>query len=139
MICRELSESKAIRIGDCEFTIRMIPRRIFKKLSVELAKKQGQAQALRYDPTAHAGIMPPPEVIEASSGLVETFLEICKNGVIGHSGLQNAKGVAITFETNGDKLVSDSTLDIYELNGFISELASNIVEFNTLLLEDKKK
>lgn len=141
MIVRDINETKKFTIEDAEFTIRVIPRKVFRKLGMKLAKGVSRIKGQGSDPFTPEKIrefVQSDEGLEAGEALIEAYSEYVRAGVAGHSGIKTAEGAEIPFEKAEDGTVSEKTLELYDHNGLINKLAVEILKFNTLSDTERK-
>lgn len=142
MIVRDTNETTTFKIEDAEFTIRVISRKVFRKLGSKLvkviSKVRGTDDTAALTPERIKEIVSSEDGLEAGEALIEAYAEYVRHGIVGHSGLKTAAGVELPFEKEVDGTVSPKTIDLYDNNGFISKLAVEVLNFNTLSEKERK-
>lgn len=138
---RTMNETKQIEIEGVEFTVRVIPRRIFRRLISELA--QAKLEVAGFDETLTKERLDqiqkekPQEFFRATSKLSEVYFDFARYGISSHKGFKTTSGEEIPFKKDGD-VISEETLDHYDLNGFILKLGTEAMNFNTLSEAERK-
>ena len=132
---RTMSETKQVQFEGAEFTVQMIKRKIFRRLSSELAQAKleiaGLDELLTKDALERIQKESPEKFFRVTARLNEVYLDFVRYGIADHKGLQAKDGKEILFKKEGD-LISEETLDHYDLNGLILKLGTEVITFNTL-------
>lgn len=136
MECRDLSETKTIKIDDAEFVIRFIPRKIWRKISgrfssaMKVLSKYPKNAPLPFDD---------PECRQMNTELEEVYRDLASYGVARHANLKKKDGSEIQFETKlEDGRLPDQLLEIYDLNGLLPRIGNEIILFNSMTETDQK-
>ena len=140
MICRELAESKIVEVKGGEFTIGFISRRKFKEISAKMAQCQSYFGDKGITEKALKKL-DSDSVRQSTETMTELYWDLVKYGVRGHSKLEKADGTQIPYKQEKDgygACVSEETISIYDLNGFLIPLGTEILDFNVLKDDDKK-
>jgi len=138
---RTMNETKQIEIEGVQFTIQVIKRKIFRKLTSELAQAKlevaGFDEALTKEKLDQIQKEKPQEFFRATSKLSEVYFDFVRYGTLGHKDFKASNGQEIPFVKDGEA-VSEETLDHYDLNGFILKLGTEVMAFNTLSEAERK-
>lgn len=135
MICRDLSETKIVKINDAEFTIGMVSRRNWRGISSKLGIAAGLIK--KYEGKPFEEMAKDKEFIAASEDMQDVYYDLVKQGVKDHKNLLKADGSKIEFNLV-DGTVDPKVLDIYDLNGLLIQLGTEVLNFNTLGGEERK-
>ncbi|OGW80011.1 MAG: hypothetical protein A3G33_08090 [Omnitrophica bacterium RIFCSPLOWO2_12_FULL_44_17] len=137
----EAEDSKVVSIKGFEFTIGVINRQTFRKLSAALDKSKsallGRAGEIKAEDIERIRIEEPDRFYDVMEQMTQAYKGFVRYGVTGHKGLLNKKGEEISFTKEGD-IVSEKTLELYELNSLTIELGNAVIAFNTLSDEERK-
>lgn len=138
---RTMSETKEVEIEGAVFTIQMIKRKIFRRLAGELAQAKleiaGLDELLTKDALERVQKENPEKFFRVTSRLNEVYLDFVRYGVANHKGLKSGDIKEIPFLKEGE-LVSEETLDHYDLNGLILKLGTEVIGFNTVSEAERK-
>ena len=136
MLCRDLSETKTVKIQDAEFVIGIIPKRLWRSVSLKLGGTQKMFQ--KFKDVGYEEFSRDPEFRQASSEIADAYFELVQLGVRGHSNLKNKDSKDIPFEKNEKGYVSDLVVEIYDLNELLIPLGLEVLSFNTATESEKK-
>lgn len=138
MKCRDLSETKSIKIDDAEFVVGIVSRKNWRDIANrfnqattvirkyrEPGKEQKTEEILQL-------AQKDPEYAKYDNLLQEVYRDCCRLGVKGHSGITDSKDQPIKFEMN------DQLMEIYELNKLDIRLGMEVYAFNTMTEGDQK-
>lgn len=138
---RTMNETKLIEVEGVEFTLQVIPRRIFRRIISELAQAKlevaGFDEALTKEKLDQLQKEKPQEFFRATSKLSDVYFDFVRHGVSSHKGFKTSGGEEIPFKKDGET-VSEETLDHYDLNGLILKLGTEVMGFNTLSEAERK-
>lgn len=138
---RTMSETKEVEVNGAVFTIQMIKRKIFRRFASELAQAKlevaGLDELLTKDALERIQKENPEKFFRVTARLNEVYLDFVRYGVTNHKGLKSGDVREIPFVKEGD-LVSEETLDHYDLNGLILKLGTEVMSFNTLSEAERK-
>lgn len=144
---RLLTETKQHKIGDAEFTIGVIDRRRFHGIKTRFlaptkfltSMTQEEIKTLtpaQIGQKAIEGLT--PEQIQKNEELAfSAQWDLVKYGVRAHA-IKDSAGAEVALVKDDGGCVADSTLELYDLNGFLSPLANEIFIFNTMSESQKK-
>jgi hypothetical protein len=132
-----MDETKKIKIGEVEFTIGFISRRVWFAISSRMAFCFSNVKKAIEKPDEIEKLSP-DEMMKANVELMNVYWDVIKHGVKDHTGLFYNDQKPVAFVKDDLGVVSDQTIELYQLNGFFNQLASEIISFNTLT-EDAKK
>lgn len=136
MIATKLDEQKTVTIKEVEFVIGFIPRRIWKKIATRLGSCLLNAKGETPEKALLA--LPKEDFISANNELNDVYFDLVKYSVKSHRGINDKDGKEIPLDLK-DGVISDAMLDLYDLNGFVVPLAGEIMQFNSMTEDDKKK
>jgi len=138
MKVRKLTETKQVKVKDIDFEIRFISRKIWRSIPSRLAScfsVFGSGNDNLQEKMSGAN---KEDVKEASIELQDVYTELVKYGVLSHSGIVDEEDKEIPASKDDDGNLGSETIDLYDLNGLLVPLASEILAFNTLSDGDKK-
>ena len=134
---RTMSEIKKLKIGEAEFTIGFISRRVWFVISSRMAFCFSSVRKA-IDKPDEIEKLSPDEMLKANTELMHVYWDVIKHGVKDHAGLLAEDGKPVPLVKDDLGVVSDGTIELYQINGFFNQLASEIVSFNTLTEAAKK-
>lgn len=135
MICRDLSETQSIKINDAEFTIGVISRKAWRDIQKNL-RISGQFSK-KNEGKVFSEIEQDPEFEKANEALTQAYRDMVQYGIKDHKGINNSKGQPIPCNLSGGFL-SQETLDLYEVNGLLIKLGTEVLNFNVMTVDDQK-
>lgn len=151
---RFMDDAKEIEINGKFFRVGVVSRRIWKELQIKsagiLRAFPGFMEFISKSKEEVEGAdsgeigkritqnMSSEELLKADLALYDVHREMVKFGVRGHRGLLDKEGREIVFEKDELGHVKDELIDLYDLNGFFTRLATEVQAFNNLT-EDAKK
>lgn len=146
-----MTDTKTVKIGDAEFTLRVIDRRLWnalmqktaaaskswksqlKKLTAsDLSKSKEEISKILLD-----GI-DPEELAKSNELLYLAQWEVIRNGVVAHAGIKKPSGEEIPAVKTEAGVLHDDTVNLYDLREYFIRLYSEIVAFNTTSEEERK-
>lgn len=138
---RTMNETKQIEIEGVQFTLQVIKRKIFRRLAGDLAQAKlevaGFDEALTKERLDQIQKEKPQEFFRATAKLSDVYFDFVRYGVSAHQGFKTSQGEEIPFKKD-EGVVSEDTLDHYDLNGFILKLGTEVIGFNTLCEAERK-
>lgn len=136
MLVRELSETKTIKIEDAEFVIGVIPKRLWRDLSLRLGASSGLLGKFKDRTTSE--ITSDPEFRTASKEVTECYFELARLGVRGHSNIKSAGGSDIPFKKDEKGYADPSMVEIYDLNEILVPLGIEVLNYNQVSETERK-
>jgi len=138
---RDMDETKIVQIEGIEFTLKVISRRMYRKLSFDLSRAKslllGDEKEINQENMDRIIKEDPDRFYDATQKLNDAYWELVRHGVSGHRGFKTGALKEIPFEKDGE-FVSEKTIENYDLNYLLIRLASEIIHFNELTDEEKK-
>lgn len=135
MICRGLSETKVVTIGDAKFTIGIIPRKNWRNVTTKLSIAANLSEKFQGQDPKVVGSK--EGAVEASMSLQDAYADLIRYGLRYHDGLTYTEGTPVPFKIT-DGIVSEETLEFYDLNNLLITIGSEILAFNTMSGEERK-
>lgn len=142
MNIRELSDTHVVLIDRAEFLLKVIEPKTFRRLSARLSRARmvlnGGKPGLSAADVEKVKLEDEERYLEAEEMLQDAFREFVRHGVSGHSGIKKKTGEEVLFKADDGGLVSDETLELYDLQRWILRLGNEVIGFNTLSEDERK-
>jgi hypothetical protein len=136
MICRDLNETKLVKIGDAEFTVGVISRRLWRNLSIKLGKVSGIIE--KFKGKKMEDISLDKEFQEVSGEIQDSYFELVRLGLKNHSNLKTGDGKEIPFVKDAKGFASEATVELYDFNGILIDLGLEVLSFNQVAETERK-
>lgn len=138
MIIPDLSDKHEVNIQDAVFVLRVVSSKVYRSLISRLSFLREVSGKLTKESFENLEAQNPQKYEEVNEKLHEVFRDFIKQGVCGHSGIKKKDGSDAPFVADEKGLVSDETLEIYDLLRVTYVLATEVISFNTMPEIDKK-
>jgi hypothetical protein len=131
-----------VLIDGAEFLLKVIEPKTFRRLSARLSRSRmflnGGKPGLSVGDVEKVKLDDEGKYLEAEEMLQDAFREFVRHGVSGHSGIKKKTGEEVLFKADDGGLVSDETLELYDLQRWILRLGNEVISFNALSEDDRK-
>ena len=120
MRLRSTNDQKKFKIGDAEFSIRVLDRKTYSKLLAQFMHARETAKTNTVE-ERHA----------SEDALNNALKEFVRAGVSGHSGIERGDGSPFAFLTD-EQGVAPEIVAAYEDQGWIPRLGAEVINVNGL-------
>lgn len=138
MIIPDLSDRHEVNIQDAVFVLRVMSSKTYRSLISRLSFLREVSGKLTKESFENLEAQNPKKYEEVNEKLHEVFRDFIKQGVVGHTGITKKDGSEVPFVADEKGLVSEETLDAYDLLRVTYVLATEVISFNTMPELDKK-
>ena len=138
MIIPDLTDKHEIKIKDATFTARVLSSKTYRNLISRLSFLRELSNQVTKESLEKLEAQDPKKYEEVNEKLHDVFRDFIRQGVAGHSGITKKDGSDVAFLADEKGLVSDETLDAYDLLRVTYSLASEVIAFNTMPETDRK-
>ena len=138
MIIPDLSDKHEVTIKDAMFTIRVLSSKTYRNLISRLSFLRELSNKVTKESLEKLEAQDPQKYEEVNERLHEVFRGFIKEGVVGHSGITKKDGTEVLFIADEKGLVSEETLDAYDLLRITYALASEVISLSTMPEIDRK-
>jgi hypothetical protein len=138
MIIPDLSDKHEVNIQDAVFVLRVVSSKVYRSLISRLSFLREVSGKLSKESFENLEAQNPQKYEEVNEKLHEVFRDFIKQGVCGHSGIKRKDGSDAPFIADEKGLVSDETLEVYDMLRVTYVLATEVISFNTMPEIDKK-
>lgn len=139
MIIPDLSDKFEVKIKDAAFVLRVLSSKTYRSLISRLSFLRELSNKVTKESFENLKAQDPQKYEEVNEKLHEVFRDFIRQGVSGHSGITKKDGSDVPFVADEKGLVSEETLEAYELLHITYILASEVIAFNTVPETDRKK
>ena len=138
MIIPDLSDKFEVKIKDAAFVLKVLSSKTYRSLISRLSFLRELSNKVTKESLEKLEAQDPQKYEEVNEKLHGVFRDFIKQGVVGHSGITKKDGSDVPFVTDEKGLVSEETLDAYDLLRITYSLASEVIAFNTMPEIDRK-
>jgi hypothetical protein len=138
MIIPDLSDKHEIKIKDVTFTVRVLSSKTYRNLISRLSFLRELSNKVTKESLEKLEAEDPKKYEEVNEKLHEVFRDFIKQGVSGHSGITKKDGSEVLFVADEKGLVSEETLNVYDLLRITYALASEVISLSTMPEIDRK-
>lgn len=138
MIIPDLLDKHEVKVQDVTFVLRTLNSKTYRSLISRLSFLRELSNKVTKESFENLKAQDPQKYEEVNEKLHDVFRDFIKQGVVGHTGITKKDGSDVLFAADEKGLLSDETLDAYELLHITYVLASEVIAFNTMPETDRK-